>query len=408
MGGPVWPNWLPETVAGRQVTPRGVHLLPAGYHDAWLPRADYWLGLMESMNLAWVVALSDGDAVTRPQDLIGGRSVVQLFLAQGIIPIVRIQCKLPRPYTHIAHVEELVRQYEPYGLRPIVQLANEPGDPREWVNGQVPDDWFSFYCNEWFPSAAGSVVAAGGVAGFADGPCYPGDPFLLMQGTWPMWMAHDIVYLGHHYGLNRPPAYPYDSVAQYGTPAISDEDLRAHFGPHYDDPGLNDVPAALMTEARVNWPPQPGLTAIEDDTCWRGWERVQYWMQEHFGQTLLMAMTEGGWTPGARAGSGPDADIRYPKPTPQTVAAYTLDAFNAETPMFAQCPWLLADQEMGGGGWPYDSWVGWAYADIYGREKPVVDWLQENGDVDIPMAVARLCDGQAHVGELLSILQEGP
>ncbi len=77
-----------------------------------------------------------------------------------------------------------------------------------------------------------------------------------------------------------------------------------------------------------------------------------------------MALTEGGWTPRDRAGSGGDIDIRMPHTTPKMVAKKTLQIYDAPSPFFAICPWLLADDAMlpeGYAGWPYDAWVGWAY-----------------------------------------------
>lgn len=405
---------VPSEVSGRPVTPRGVHLVPFGFHDAWLPRADYWIDLLLSMHLSWVLVISEGDAVTKPQPAVGGRSVVQLFLDNGIIPIVRFGgFFLPAPFPHIYHVEVLVNQFAAYDVQPVVQLANEPGDPREWRDGEVPEDWFEWFVGDWFPRTASDVIRAGAVAGFPDGPCYPRDPFPLMASIWPQWEVGNVAYLGHHYGLNRPADYPYDSVTQTGNPKLTEQDLRDALGVFYDDPGYNDVSLARMNEARDTWK-QPGLTAVGDDTCWRGWERVQHWMQTHFNKTLLMAMTEGGWTPGARAGSGPGADIRWPKPTPDTVAALTLEAFEAETPMFAQCPWLLASDEMGGVGWPDDCWVGTSFYNLYGMEKPVVQALRDHPPTpeppqppgpDLDAAILSLADAGIYTSKMIYHLE---
>ena len=35
---------------------------------------------------------------------------------------------------------------------------------------------------------------------------------------------------------------------------------------------------------------------------------------------------------------------------------------------------LLADEDMGGSGWPFDAWHGWAYNDKYGRIKVQFYW----------------------------------
>jgi hypothetical protein len=64
--------------------------------------------------------------------------------------------------------------------------------------------------------------------------------------------------------------------------------------------------------------------------------------------------------------------------TPNKVAENTVMMFEADVPIFALTPWLLASQDMGGSGWPDDCWVGYAFSDKYGREKPVVAALQQS------------------------------
>lgn len=367
---------VPAEVSGRPVTGRGVHLHPTGFHGFWLERADYWVALLQSMGMSWALVLSDSDGAVAPHASVGGRSAVQVLLDGGMIPVVRfLPSNLPRDFEQMAHVETLVAQCEPYGVQPIVQWPNEPGDPREWTKGETPDDWWPKFLDRWMGFAR-IVVERGAVAGFPDGPCYEEDPFPFIESTWDLWEDGQAIYLGHHYALNRPLAYPYDNIQRYGLP-WTEEDLQDALGDFYDDPGYNDVPLAVMNRAR--WEQKdPDLTAVEDDTCWRGWERVQSWMELHFGKTLLMALTEGGQTPGARAGGGVTAEVRYPKPTPENVADFTVGMFEAETPMVFQTPWLLADGDMAGGdqGWPYDAWHGWAFSELYGTSKPVIRALQ--------------------------------
>ena len=103
-----------------------------------------------------------------------------------------------------------------------------------------------------------------------------------------------------------------------------------------------------------------------------------HWSRETFGFEVQIGMTEGGWVPRDRAGSGSQIDIRWPYTTPNMVAEKTLAMYKDESPLFAICPWLLADEDMGGSGWPFDAWHGWAYSDKYGRWKPVIRMLQDN------------------------------
>ncbi|GAG05333.1 unnamed protein product, partial [marine sediment metagenome] len=127
---------VPESVSGRPVTGRGVHLHPTGHHRAWLENADHWVSLIQSMNMSWALTLSDSDGAVIGHDSVGGRSAVQVLLDGGIIPVIRfLPSDLPRHFTHMAHVETFVEQCEPYGVPAIVQWPNEPGDPREWNHG---------------------------------------------------------------------------------------------------------------------------------------------------------------------------------------------------------------------------------------------------------------------------------
>jgi hypothetical protein len=73
---------IPPSVSGREVTPRGVHLHPFGYHDFCMQDADYWCDLLVSMGTSWVVALTESDAFTTS-------GAAEALLEAGIIPIVR-------------------------------------------------------------------------------------------------------------------------------------------------------------------------------------------------------------------------------------------------------------------------------------------------------------------------------
>ena len=386
---------IPDTVSGHKVTKRGVHLSPSGHHGFWLENADYWVELMQSMGISWALTLSDSDGAIIKHTCAGNRSAVQVLLDGGIIPVVRfLPSNLPRHFNQQDHVVTLVGQCEPYGVTPIVQWPNEPGDGREWVK-DVPDNWLDIFLERW-QEFAGLVIERGAIAGFPDGPCYDEDPFPRIQSTWPWWEDGKCIYLGHHYALNRPVDYPYDAIQREGS-QWTKADLEESLGDFYHNPDYNDVPLDVMNRARIEQM-DPCLTAVEDPTCWRGWEQIEYWMILNFGKVLPMALTEGGQTPGARAGGGATAEIRYPKPTPDNVADFTLGMFEADTPMLFQTPWLLADGDMGGpDSWPYDSWHTWAFEDLYGRLKPVIQMLQDNPPSGNPTVEQKLVEAQAHI-----------
>jgi len=394
---------IPKTVSGRPVTNRGVHLQPSGQHTGWMKRADYWLDLLVSMNMSWVTVLTDSDAFYTS-------GAAKALLDAGIIPIVRFAHTFPRPLTHAARteekpsaVEQLVNLYARYGAPCIVQFANEPFDSREWVKGEVPpyEEAWSLIAQGW-EQAARAIVEKGAYAGFPDGPCYAENPFMRIEPTEDLWYQKKAVYLGHSYGKGRPLDYPYDDVSQNGTP-LTMEEYREALDDYADDPAWNEGEHVLakMNAQRRAWA-WPGKTAADDDTCFSGWHMVAYWSWKAFGFTVPMAMTEGGWTPRDRAGSGGDTtDIRWPMTTPRKVAENTVTMFKENTPMFALTPWLLADQDMDASGWPDDCWVGYAFSDRYGREKPVVRALQQT-----PPQGRTLAQVMRELGELVGELKQ--
>lgn len=382
------------------MTNRGVHLQPFGHHGHWCKYAEtrwYWLHLMRSMHLSWVVMLTDGDSCLTEFD---GAPVVAHLLDAGIIPIVRYYAPLPRPFSGHDVVRRLVDVYKPYGVKPFVQLWNEPGDSREWVKGIVPRDWWVQFVNAWKKGAA-DVLALGALPGFPDGPGYDFEDQHPFRDTWDVrefWQA-GAWYGVHNYGKGRPLDYPYDNVSRFGTP-LTEAEYRAALDDYADDPAWRDVPLDSINKARREQA-DPHRTVLDDDVCWRAWEKIDHYAHVTLGHGVPMAMTEGGWQPRDRAGSGPDCDLRWPMTTPKVVAVKTVAMFNTPSPLFAQCPWLLACSDMGGSGWEFDAWVGWAYQDMYSREKPVVQALQQT-----PPQGRTLAQVMGELGELVGELRE--
>ncbi len=314
---------------------------------------------------------------------------------------------LPHPFTEMDHAETFVMLCAKYGVEPIIQLANEPGAGCEW-SGPVPSDWFEVFCG-WWCNAARLVIERGATAGFPDGPGYDSNPFDGIEGSWPWWEAGKCIYLGHFYGKNRPPNYPYDDVARWGTP-LTEAEHRTALGVFYDAPGWRDDLVEINKQRRL-WA-DAWLTALDDDTCWRGWEQVAAWSEITFGKRVRMALTEGGWTPGTQAGGGPNTDIRYPKLTPDVVAAYTMQALAEDTPLEFQAFWLLADSQMGGAGsWDGDAWVTGSYLPFgYGVNQPIIQALQGSGPIPIPPPLKGEATGEvdaalAHISRAKEVLR---
>jgi len=365
---------IPQQVSGRQITRRGVHLAPIGFHDTFLDSADYWLNLLLDMHISWVVALSESTALY-------DSGLADLLLRNGIIPIARFAYELPKPWVEMDSIEQLSNLYARYGAPLIVQFANEPFDDREWSGGHVPpeDEAWGIIARRW-NEAAKIITERGAYAGFPDGPCYKDNPFEKTQVADWVWHEDKAVYLTHNYGKNRPVRCPYDDVSQKGI-HITREEYEAALDDYADDPNWNELilnPALLnkINAQREEWA-QPGKTAIDDDVCFLGYEKTQHFSRAHFGFDVPMMLTEGGWVPRDRAGSNP-IDIRWPYTTPKMVAKKTLAMYELDTPFLAICPWLLACGLLGGSGWEFDAWVTTAYFDKYGTELPVVQTLKDN------------------------------
>lgn len=377
---------FPEQVSGRQITNRGVHLQPFGYHGQWLDNAAYWIDLLVSMDMSWVVLLTDGDSVRQTYHSLNPLTVL---LDAGIIPIIRETRPFPRPFAEHDTFHWTVDLYGQYGLKPLWIIRNEPFDSREWVNKQLPDNPWHTVMTVW-ARAAQFIAANGGIVGFPDGPCYSFNPLESIRDWNCKWLFDEKLgfYAGHHYGKGRPRDYPYDAVTRYGAP-LTEEAYQRLLDDYAEDPQWREESIDLLNHRRRDLQ-SASLTPLQDDTCWRGWERIAHWSLETFGYVLPMAMTEGGWVPRDRPGTGPDTDIRMPHTTPQMVAKRSLQMYDAPSPFFAICPWLLADDDMGGSGWPFDAWHGWAYSDRYGPKKPVIAVLQQTRAKEIEPRVEPL------------------
>jgi hypothetical protein len=374
---------IPKSVSGVPVTNYGVHLLPFGFHSKWMQKVDYWIDLLRRMGMSWCLAMSEGDAL-----LISGAA--KALLDAGVIPIVRFAYQFPARFTEMKATEQLVALYAKYNAPCIIQFANEPLDSREWRAGNVPkeDEAWAIIADRW-NEAARLIAERGAIAGFPDGPCYDRNPFRIIGDENGLWQTGQCVYITHNYNVGRPLGYNrdvvsrtgyahWDAEAQVGQLLTMDE-YREQLDEYADDRSWNEGPEVLaqMNAQRLAWA-NPSGSPIQDDTCWRGWEKTLWYSREAFGFEVPIAMGEGGQTPRARAGSGDRVDIRWPYCTPRQVAEKTLEMYRAKSPLFAICPWLLASDDMGATGWYEDCWVGGAYSDRYGREKPVVQVLEAN------------------------------
>jgi len=395
------PLTIPSHVSGRPVSNRGVHLHPSGHHRYWCgnrERRDEVLGLLTSMHMSWVVLLTDGDSAVQ---LFDGKAPVEWLLDAGVIPIVRDYAILPRKFNNMATVEKLAAIYQRYNVPLLFKLWNEPQDRREWQGD--PDDWWPKFIDRW-NSAAQIVLRCGGYPGFPDGPGYDFREAHPFRDTDPQLWHDGLAWYGvHAYGKGRPLDYPRDEVSLYGVKLTQDVKDDA-LDDYANDPAWTDPPLDEVNAQRRAWAGED-KSILNDDTCWRAWEKVDHYARLTLGHPVPMAVVEGGWVPRDRAGTGENTDYRWPHTTPRMVARKTLAAYQSDAPPFAICPWLLGCDYLGHPGWSFDSWWGWAYGNRYGDEKPVIQVLRDNPPVSAePSAILKVQAARQALGLALEAL----
>jgi hypothetical protein len=373
---------IPTEVSGRPVTNRGVHLHPGSYHGYWCRDKEvreYWLDLLVDMGMSWVVMLTSGDSCL---EMFDGKTPYEWLLEWGVIPYVRDVAKLPRYFMNMSTVNRMANIASRFNAPAMFKLWNEPRDDREWISGTAPDDWWEIFIDRW-NAAAPLVLENGGYPGFPDGPEFNFTTEHPFRDTAAYLWEDDLAWFGcHPYGKGRPLNYPYDDVSQEGT-LTTQEEVDEALDDYAGDPAWDSPPWTWMNTQRQQWK-HPGKTILDDATCWWSWKRVDHYARETFGKGVPMAVVEGGFVPRDRPGTGLNTDYRWARTTPNMVAEKTLAMFQEDTPLMAICPWLLADEDLGHGGWPFDAWHGWAYYDKYGSRKPVIQTLIDNPPATLP------------------------
>jgi len=381
---------IPDKLMGRKITRRGAHLHPSGNHGDWLKESELWSERLQSMYISWAVVCTDDGAALPGYIEDGkwtpgegsqvdkyGRSAVEVLLDSGIIPIIRFQpSNLPKNFTPFEWVCGFAETCYHRGVPAFVQLANEHRDAREWHDGKVPWNHFQLY-SQWFMKTANECIwPYGAIAITADEPFHTQNPFKWYDDdTLRAFEDGKAVFGLHAYAHNTPFNYPYDTAVTMGEKLTWKEYCSA-LEPYTLDSAWHDPSFEMVNEVRAaKIDPCPDV--MDYPVCWNSWQRIAIWMEETFGKVLPMAMTEGGWTPGAVH------DTRYPRMAHYEVAKNTLLMYeDKDAPFFAICPWLLADALMCGGhavGWEGDAWFSSAYRDKFPDDvMPVVQILMDN------------------------------
>lgn len=239
------------------------------------------------------------------QDELQAKRAAQACWAAGIMPVVRIGKKIDEGFDAVEYVKAL----NSVGAPPYIQIYNEPGDRREWIEDR-PSNYQAVFASRWVGHAI-AVYEAGGYPGFqVMGKSELDAVFAAVaaRGRHDIWER--AFFVTHNYGGNHPPAYPY--------------------------PG--------------------GRTAMDDQLTVLSFLAFAFWMQAHLGFVLPIIGGEGGWQ------YGNHDDQHYPKILQPLHAHYHHALFdwfrsgvlaNGEPLpdyLFSVTPWIL-------GGWhTSESW----------------------------------------------------
>ena len=355
----------------------GVHWSP-GVADAIGigPIREYWIPLLKEMGVKWVKLLH-----------IGALQLAEELLANGIMPVVRLYRRQPNSVdpspgegtlgrAEIEALEALVA----IGVR-YFEFNNEPDSGFEWRTQMPPDE-----------NVAMRVVARNAIRDMEtilQRGAFPAIPAVSPGKKWDLMAAiiaeggRDLLGEGvwwaiHNYDFNHPVNYPYDPVNQEGVLLTEEEYQRlgtaAWEGPHWGHRTLEFV--NLHRQQGKN----PGHTAVDDPTCWNGYEYFAHLSLQHLGYHIPILSTENGPV------VGEDNDPRYPTTTPEIHRDKVVDMCRimmgthetySQAPDYYFCTafWILGNRVLGSrsGRWEPQAWVSNRWP---GERLPVVDALR--------------------------------
>jgi hypothetical protein len=352
-----------------------------------------WLPELLAMGVKWVkVANHDG-----------ALDFVRLLLKHDIMPVVRLYRPQPNPGVLDTRALQAVTDYVAAGVR-YFEFNNEPDLGVEWQGGERPEDALAIVARNAIIDME-AILERGG---------YPAVPALAPGTKWdvvgeicrlgrrdlfaqPVWQAI------HNYSLNHPLDYPYDEGNQQGAAYTADFYGRLTAERWDGDAWQGWSLERVNDERRRNY--NPGATAFDDPSCWRGYERYDRLIRDQIGRSLPLLATENGFIVGERP------DPRYPATTPQMHMAQTLEACrvmmgtstrfdHAPDYYFCTAFWLLGNYNLGSWMpiWEGQAWYSSRWPDA---RLPIVDALKAEPKK------ARSWRGEAGVGGRVSGIVRG-
>lgn len=332
-----------------------------------------WIPLLKEMGITWVKLLHPG-----------GLAFAEDLLASGIMPIVRLF--RPRPNSsdpergtlgpdEIAALEAFVH----VGVR-YFEFNNEPDSGFEWADSMPADE-----------TEAQRIVARNAIRDMEtilSKGGLPGIPAVSPGKKWDLLgaivaeggkdlLAEGVWWALHNYDFNHPVAYPSDPVNQQGV-LLTEEAYHALGPSAWQGPHWGERTLEFVNQHRKNGA-NPGATAVDDPSCWRGYEYFAHLALQHLGYHIPLLSTENGPL------VGQDDDPRYPTITPELhrdiiieqcriMMGTSRQAEQAPDYYFCTAYWILGSSVLGASGpWEEHAWFSPHWD---GGKLPVVDALR--------------------------------
>ncbi|MBI4789946.1 MAG: LysM peptidoglycan-binding domain-containing protein [Chloroflexi bacterium] len=253
---------------------------------------------MVEMGIKWVL-MYPGD------ELQAEKCAVAAWNA-GIMPVLRPKCRIDGGQPNWLAFVQACKKHD---IPAYIQIYNEPGDDREWNHKPADNDLPRIFASKW-ANAASLIYDAGGFPGLQ----ILGQEELVaaantLQANNQTHIWNRAFFALHNYGLNHPPAYPYDERNQQD---------------------------------------HPQATILDDDACVLGLIEFAKWMYDAIGFVLPMIGGEGGWLYDA------GEDNRYPKTVQPYHAQWHVEMYDwfrhgrlsngqpLPDYVFSVAPWILS------------------------------------------------------------------
>ena len=287
----------------------GIHWAPGFAAAVGLaPIRDTWLPELRALGVKWVKVYNHD----------GAQDFVEMLLAEGFMPVLRIFRPAPNPgrlgLREVVHIDSYIR----LGAR-YFEFNSEPDQEGEWKGGRLPPNGLDLVAEDTIANME-VILERGGmpaVPAVSPGSAWDLVGKIVAKGRkdlfdGPVWQAI------HSYARNRPLDYPYDIGNQEGA-AYTERFYRTVADEVWDENAWRGRSLAEVNRLRLDRC-TPGATVQDDHACWLAYEHFDALNRHHLGRSIPILGTEAGYL------VGEDGDPRYPATSPNLHLAQTLEA----------------------------------------------------------------------------------